>query len=151
MTGSRIGWIIGPEDALEQIGNLSTNTTYGVCGYIQEGADFALAQGDAFEAKIAEPFRRRRDLMLDLLATQNIVHAIPADGAMYIMLDIRATRLSGDEFAETLLKEHHVAVMPGESFGSAAAGHVRVALTVDDERLKEATRHLLDFAAHHAG
>ncbi len=150
MTGSRIGWIIGPEDALEQMGHLATNTTYGVCGYIQEGADFALAQGAAFESKIAEPFRRRRDLMLDLLAKQNIVHAIPADGAMYIMLDIRATRLSGETFAEALLKEHHVAVMPGESFGSAAAGHVRVALTVEDDRLAEATRHLLDFAAHHA-
>ena len=53
---------------------------------------------------------------------------------MYVMVDIRATGMTGIEFAEALLEEHLVAVMPGESFGKAAAGHVRIALTVDDAR-----------------
>ncbi len=150
MTGSRIGWVIGPEEALEHIGHLATNTTYGVSGFVQEAAVFALDQGGAFEAKIAEPFRRRRDLVLRLLKEQNVVRAIPADGAMYIMLDIRATGMSGEKFAESLLETHHVAVMPGESFGTSAAGHLRVALTVDDDRLAEAIQLLLNFAAKHA-
>lgn len=151
MTGSRIGWVIGPEEVLEHMGNLATNTTYGVAGFVQEAAAFALDQGADFEAKIAEPFRRRRDLVLRLLDGQNVVHAIPADGAMYIMLDIRTTGQSGEAFAEALLARHHVAVMPGESFGQAAAGHVRVALTVADARLEEAIRHLLALAAEMAG
>ena len=71
---------------------------------------------------------------------------IPADGAMYVMLDIRATGLSGEDFANRLLDTHHVAVMPGESFGQAAAGHVRVALTVDDERLAQAVGKLVALA-----
>lgn len=150
MTGSRIGWVIGPPDALEHMGHLATNTTYGVCGFIQQGADFALSLGPDFESTIAAPFRRRRDLVLGLVEGQNVVRAIPADGAMYVMLDIRATGLSGEGFAEALLKAHHVAVMPGESFGAAAAGHLRVALTVDDARLAEAVRLLLDFAATRA-
>lgn len=150
MTGSRIGWVIGPEEALEHIGHLATNTTYGVSGFVQEAAVFALDQGGAFEAKIAEPFRRRRDLVLRLLKEQNVVRAIPADGAMYIMLDIRATGMSGEKFAESLLETHHVAVMPGESFGTSAAGHLRLALTVDDDRLAEAIQLLLSFAAKHA-
>ncbi len=150
MTGSRIGWIIGPEDALEHMGHLATNTTYGVAGFVQEAASFALDQGAAFEAKIAEPFRRRRDLVLKQVQAQNVVRAIPADGAMYIMLDVRATGLSGEAFAETLLKQHHVAVMPGESFGAAAAGHVRVALTVADDRLEAAVAQLLQMAPRKA-
>ncbi|MDF1668649.1 MAG: pyridoxal phosphate-dependent aminotransferase [Roseovarius sp.] len=146
MTGSRIGWIVGPEDAIQRMGDLLTNTTYGVAGFVQEAACFALTQGAAFEARIAEPFRRRRDLVLAQVARQNVVRAIPADGAMYIMLDIRATGLSGESFATKLLDTHHVAVMPGESFGEAAAGHLRVALTVADDRLVAAVAQLLDLA-----
>lgn len=146
MTGSRIGWIIGPEEAVYHIGNLATHTTYGVAGFVQEAAYFALDQGEAFEAQIAEPFRRRRDLVLNLVAGQNVVRAVPAQGAMYVMLDLRATGLSGEDFAMQLLDRHHVAVMPGESFGQAAAGHVRVALTVADERLEDAIAKLIDMA-----
>ncbi|MEL7279025.1 MAG: aminotransferase class I/II-fold pyridoxal phosphate-dependent enzyme [Pseudomonadota bacterium] len=135
MTGSRIGWIIGSEEAIEHIGNLSTHTTYGVAGFVQEAAFYALNKGDAFEAEVAAPFLRRRDLVLDMIEGMNAIKVIPPEGAMYVMLDLRATGLSGLDFAMRLLDEHHVAVMPGESFGQAAAGHVRVGLTVDDDRL----------------
>ncbi len=147
MTGSRVGWIIGPEDAIDTLIDLATATTYGVPGYIQDGALFALHQGAELEEKIAAPFRRRRDLALSILSQQNTVTAIPAEGAMYVMLDIRATGLSGREFAEALLDAHHIAVMPGESFGHSAAGHIRVALTVDDDRLSDALQTLCTFAA----
>ena len=69
---------------------------------------------------------------------------------MYAMLDIRATGMSGEDFAFALLEKHRIAVMPGESFGDAAAGHVRVALTVEDDRLREAVAVLLDFAGRMA-
>ena len=65
---------------------------------------------------------------------------------MYIMLDIRSTGMSGETFAEALLDQHHIAVMPGESFGEAAAGHLRVALTVNDDRFEKALTTLIQFA-----
>lgn len=144
MTGSRIGWIIAPEEVIFHIGNLSTNTTYGVAGFIQEAAFYALGKGDAFEAKVAKPFHRRRDLVMEMVEGMNGLGAIPSDGGMYVMLDIRDTGLSGDGFANRLLDEHHVAVMPGESFGQAAAGHLRVALTVNDERLVGAVGSIIE-------
>lgn len=147
MTGSRIGWIVGPEAAVGHLINLSTHTTYGVAGYIQEAALFALRQGPEFEARIAEPFRRRREIALGILAGQNLVRAVPPQGAMYMMLDIRATGLSGQTFADRLLEETRIAVMPGESFGRAAAGHVRVAMTVEDGAFAAAFERLVDFAA----
>jgi arginine:pyruvate transaminase len=84
------------------------------------------------------------------LARQDTVTAIPAQGAMYLMLDVRRTGLSGRAFAEALLDARRIAVMPGESFGISAAGHIRVALTVEDERLLRAIRSLCSFAADYA-
>ena len=146
MTGSRIGWIVAPEEVIANLIELVTNTTYGVAGFIQQAALFALAQGDEVEKEVAEPFFRRRAVVQKLVETQNIAKLVPAQGAMYVMLDLRATGLSGKEFASRLLDDELIAVMPGESFGEAAAGHVRIALTVEDSKLEDAIKRLLDFA-----
>ncbi|MEL6887454.1 MAG: pyridoxal phosphate-dependent aminotransferase [Pseudomonadota bacterium] len=150
MTGSRCGWVIGPEEVIAHLITFATHTTYGVPGFIQDASVFALNQGAAFEDQIAAPFRRRRALAQQVLAGQNTVGLIPAQGAMYLMLDIRATGLSGDDFANALLDHHHIAVMPGESFGAAAAGHVRVAMTIEDVAFESALRTLCSFAEQRA-
>jgi arginine:pyruvate transaminase len=147
MTGSRLGWLAGPEEVIADLVNLSTHTTYGVPGYIQEAGLFALRQGAAVEAGVAAPFLRRRDALMRRVAGQNLLRAIPPQGAMYVMLDVRATGLSGSAFADRLLDEEKVAVMPGESFGSASAGHLRVALTLPDDVFEEAIARLFAFAA----
>jgi arginine:pyruvate transaminase len=146
MTGSRIGWVCGPASVIAQMTNLSTHTTYGVPGYIQDAAVFALSQGTRAEAKVAAPFLRRRALTLKVLAGQNLIRAVPVRGAMYAMLDIRATGLTGEAFANALLDAEKIAVMPGESFGQAAAGHIRVAMTIDDDAYVAALTRLLRFA-----
>lgn len=147
MTGSRVGWIVGPKEVIAHLTNLATHTTYGVAGFVQDAALFALRKGPALEDKIAAPFARRRKITVDILGQQNHVRMIPADGAMYVMLDIRDTGLSGEAFANCLLDEHHIAVMPGESFGQAAAGHLRVAMTIDDDTYGAALQTLCAFAA----
>ncbi|MEP2533216.1 pyridoxal phosphate-dependent aminotransferase [Shimia sp.] len=147
MTGSRIGWLVGPEEAIDHLINLATHTTYGVAGFIQDAAIFALNQGPELEEKIAAPFRRRRALAHTILDAQKTVTLVPAQGAMYLMLDIRATGLSGECFANSLLDHHNIAVMPGESFGQSAAGHIRVAMTVADEKFATAMQTLVDHAA----
>ncbi|KMK67591.1 pyridoxal phosphate-dependent aminotransferase [Puniceibacterium sp. IMCC21224] len=150
MTGSRLGWIVAPEAVITPLIDLATNTTYGVPGYIQDAALFALEQGSTLEEAVAAPFRRRRMLAQQILGAQSVVGQIPSQGAMYVMLDIRATALSGESFANALLDTHHIAVMPGESFGASAAGHVRVALTVADDALAQALGTLCEFAAERA-
>ena len=148
MTGSRCGWIIGPEEAIAHLSNLATHTTYGVPGYIQDASRYALEQGVNFEDEIAAPFRRRRAIAYEILARQNTVKLIPAQGAMYLMLDVRATGMSGEAFANSLLDTHQIAVMPGESFGTSAGGHLRVAMTVEDEAFRAALITLLSHAEH---
>ncbi len=146
MTGSRVGWVCGPADVISHLINLATHTNYGVPGFVQDAAHFALGQGDAVEEAVAAPFRRRRDLTLQALAGQNVIRAVPAQGAMYVMLDIRATGMDGESFANALLDAERIAVMPGESFGQAAAGHVRVAMTIADDAYLAALSRLMAFA-----
>ncbi len=147
MTGSRIGWICGPKDAISHIINLATHTTYGVPGYIQDAALSALNEGAWLEDEVAAPFKRRREIVLEVLQGQTLIKAAPISGAMYAMLDIRATGLNGEDFANRLLQAHHIAVMPGESFGAAAAGHLRIAMTVEDDAFRKALTTLVNFAA----
>ncbi|PTX56081.1 arginine:pyruvate transaminase [Litoreibacter ponti] len=146
MTGSRVGWIVGPQEVIAHAINLATHITYGVPGYIQDAALFALTAGPELEDRVGAPFAKRRDLAHEILAGQNAVRLVPNAGAMYLMLDVRDTGLSGEAFALALLHQERIAVMPGESFGEAAAGHVRVAMTVEDARFEDALRRIVAFA-----
>ena len=150
MTGSRVGWIVAPKSVIPHLIDLSTSTTYGVPGYIQDAALFALEQGDPLEEDVGAPFQRRRALAKDALNGVNALRIVPSGGAMYLMLDIRATGMSGLDFALALLEAEKIAVMPGESFGKAAAGHIRVAMTIDDDRFVKALKRLAAFAQSHA-
>lgn len=146
MTGSRVGWVVGPCEVIYHMINLATHTTYGVAGFVQDAAVFALQKGSVLEDQISAPFRRRREIAKRLIDSQNVVRMISSGGAMYVMLDIRATGLTGEAFGRKLLDEHKIAVMPGESFGQSAAGHIRVALTVEDHAFEAAFACLLEFA-----
>ena len=146
MTGSRVGWIVGPEDVIAHLINLATHTTYGVPGYIQDAALFALNEGPWLEDEVGAPFKRRREIAERLIAGQNLVGLVPSAGAMYLMLDLRGTGMTGEAFAQAFLDAHGIAVMPGESFGAAAGGHVRVAMTLEDSAFQTALSTLLSFA-----
>lgn len=146
MTGSRLGWIVGPPGIITQIADLATSTTYGVPGFIQDAAEWALREGQDIELATAATYARRRKIALTALNGANAVTPVPSQGAMYVMLDIRATGLTGRAFAEGLLDTHRIAVMPGESFGKSAAGHLRIALTVADDQLEAALKTLCAYA-----
>jgi arginine:pyruvate transaminase len=150
MTGSRIGWVVGPEEIIHHMIQLATHTTYGVPGYIQEAALFAINQGKTLEEAISAPFRRRNKIANKVFSNQNLLKPVLSSGGMYVMLDIRNTGLSGKEFAKELLKERKIAVMPGESFGFSASGHVRLALTVEDNILEDALREIIAFSKKYA-
>ncbi len=146
MTGSRLGWIVGPEAVIEHLVNLSTHTTYGVPGYIQMAALAALQAGPELERRVAAPYAARRAAALRVLGASDVLGVAPCEGGMFVLLDVRATGLDGEAFAERLLDEEGIAVMPGESFGQATAGHVRVALTRPEDQLVAGLTRLVRFA-----
>ena len=89
MTGARLGWAVGPVDAIGRMTDLAGTTTYGLPGFIQDAAVHALTQLAASEAEVAARYRRRRDIALDVLRGANAVGFVPPRGGMYVMLDIR--------------------------------------------------------------
>ena len=148
MTGSRLGWLLGPKEIIAKAIDLATNMTYGVPGFIQHAGIFALEQGKEFEEKISRPFNRRQKLALDILKDFPNLNHIPPQGGMYVMLNIRTTGMSGITFAHKLLDIEKIAVMPGESFGKAASGHIRISLTLEDKKFEETFRRICKFASH---
>ncbi|HSF96219.1 MAG TPA: pyridoxal phosphate-dependent aminotransferase [Thermohalobaculum sp.] len=146
MTGSRLGWVLGPAEAVARMGDLANTTTYGIPPFIQDAAAHALNDGDAIETGIAARYRCRAQAAVEAVGNGRGIRAVPPQGGMYLMLDIRETGLDGAEFANRLLDAERITVMPGESFGRAAAGHVRVALTVPEAELVEAIGRIARFA-----
>jgi arginine:pyruvate transaminase len=146
MTGWRVGWLVGPESVIGYGADYAIASTYGIPGFIQDAALFALGQEDDIDRTIAARYRRRRDAALAAIEGARGVRAHRPAGGMYLMLDIRQTGMSGTDFALDLLETEGVAVMPGESFGAAAAGHLRVALTVPEAVLVPALRRLVAHA-----
>ncbi|MEM8789560.1 MAG: pyridoxal phosphate-dependent aminotransferase [Pseudomonadota bacterium] len=146
MTGWRLGWIVGPAGAIAAAADLLVNTTYGVPGFIQDAGLHALTGAHhGIEADVTRLYADRRKAALEALEGAGL-RISPPQGGMYVMLDIRGTGRSGIDFAQDLLDTHGIAVMPGESFGAAAAGHLRIALTRPRAELTAALRTLTDFA-----
>ena len=146
MTGFRCGWIAGPEGVISRLADLATVSTYGVAGFVQDAALQAVVHGEQIEARVANIYRQRLEVAMECLSGVNSVLVVPPKGTMYMLLDVSPTGLSGIEFARRLLEDRRIAVMPGESFGQATSGHVRVALTTNSANLSEALNSLIDFA-----
>jgi len=138
MTGSRLGWVVAPAEVAARLADLSIATNYGLPGFIQAAGVFALEEADAAEAAVRARYGARRAAVLEALGAGGPLRPVHPQGGMYVLLDGRASGLSGVDLANRLLDEAGVATMPGESFGKAAAGHLRLALTQPEEVLRDA-------------
>lgn len=146
MSGWRVGWLIGPPELARHAANLALCMLYGSPGFVQDAATVALTQELVEVAAMRERFRRRRDAVCRRLAGLPGLACQRPRGGMFLMLDMRRTGLSADAFAKALLAEEGVAVLAADAFGGGAAGHVRLSLTVPDERLAEACNRIGRFA-----
>jgi arginine:pyruvate transaminase len=144
--GFRCGWIIGPPALQGHLFNLLLCMTYGSPGFVQEGALAVLRHDLAEVAALREDYRARAALMCRVLADAPDCRAVPPEGGMFVLLDIRGTGLGSEEFALTLLERELVAVLPCDGFGPSGAGHLRIALCAPEARLEEAGRRIVRFA-----
>jgi arginine:pyruvate transaminase len=142
MTGWRAGWAIGPVELAEHLVYLTMCMLYGSPGFIQDAAEFALKTPLDEVGELFELYQRRAAAIIDEFSKLGALRPRMPEGGMFLMLDIRATGLSGDVFARHLLEEEDVSVLPGEGFGPSAAGHVRICVTTDETRLREACRRI---------
>lgn len=136
--GLRSGWCVGSPEFCARALPLSEAMLFGNQPFIADATAAALSLPSLVARQMAESFARRADLVANALngIAGMTVHRPKA--GMFALVNISATGLSGNVFADLLLDHQSVAVMPGESFGTALAGWVRVSLTQPDEVLEMA-------------
>jgi arginine:pyruvate transaminase len=144
--GFRAGWAAGPAEFCEKLLPVSEIMLFGVQPFIADMTAMALSQHFDTADVMRENYARRVKIVEQALAGSNLVKPMAPEGGMFILLDVTATGLGGEEFAWELLKQEKVAVMPGTSFGDQAAGFLRISLTVPEDVLENAIRRVGDLA-----
>ncbi|MGQ5717790.1 pyridoxal phosphate-dependent aminotransferase [Pseudochrobactrum asaccharolyticum] len=136
--GFRSGWCIGPEEFTDRLLPLSEYLLFGVQPFIADMTAYALNRPATAAKQMLENFYRRAQMISERLDGQaGITCKIPQAG-MFILVDIRATGLTGADFAMRLLEEEKIATMPGDSFGSNLVGFLRLSLSVADHQIDDA-------------
>ena len=150
MTGWRIGYLCAPAELADAALKIHQYVMLCAPNMGQVAALAALRSARAEKEAMVEEYRLRRNLVVAGLNRAGLSCHLP-EGAFYAFPSIEGTGLSDVEFAERLLAEERVAVVPGSVFGEGGAGHLRCAYAVSREDLSEAVRRIERFVAGLSG
>lgn len=145
--GFRSGWCVGPAEFCARLLPLSETMLFGSQPFIADMTALAVSEPSPVAAGMAERFARRAGILADALDGVGGMRVHRPEAGMFALIDVRATGLSGVDFASGLLDRQKVAVMPGESFGAGLSGWLRLSLTQPDDRTIEATKRIAAHAA----
>ena len=138
LPGFRAGWIASPLDVTQRLVLVAEAMLFGSQPFIEDALAVALSQRHPEVENLSAAFKDRAQQLVGAFEGSTAAKARMPEGGMFIMVDIRETGMSGEDFAWMLLNDHDIVVMPGESFGTGGAGHIRLALTNDVKVLREA-------------
>jgi arginine:pyruvate transaminase len=147
MPGWRAGWLVGPKELVSHVEALAIAMLYGLPGFVQEAALTAIGCAGEAEARMREFCARRRDYVMSELAAAPGLHCMIPDAGMFMLIDVRATGLSGYDFMIRLFRAEGVSVLDGGAFGRGTAGFVRLFFGTDEASLHEGCRRIRRFAA----
>jgi aminotransferase len=146
MTGWRIGYACAPEKVLSAIVKIHAYTA--LCAPItgQKAALEALLHGEQSVVDMVQQYNQRRRLIVEGLNEIGLPCHMPA-GAFYAFPSIAPSGLSAEEFAERLLFEERVAVVPGSAFGAGGQGHIRCSYATSITNIETALLRIQRFMA----
>lgn len=136
MTGWRLGYMDVPPQIFQSLEKIQSHTISNVTTFIQYGGVEALTGPQEEQHKMRTAFRERRDVLVNGLRELGLKCPMP-DGAFYAYPDVGEFG-SGEEIAERLLEEAHVAVSPGNAFGESGKNNIRFSYAASVERIEEA-------------
>jgi aspartate aminotransferase len=150
MSGWRLGYAAGPVPVIKAMTSLQSQSTTNASTLSQAAACAALDGDQRCVREMCAEFKRRHDVVFELIAALPGVSCVPAKGAFYLFPNVevalRAKGLGSDvELCERLLEATGVALVPGSAFG--APGHVRLSFAASLELLEEALRRMHAFLA----
>ena len=137
MCGWRIGYACGPEDLIQAMLRAHQYILMCISTTAQDAAIAALQEGRPFVEKMVEDYDRRRKLMVSGLNEIGLPTVEPK-GAFYVFPKVDVTGLDDEAFAEQLLLEERVALVPGSAFGEAGRGYVRCSYATAYDQLEAA-------------
>ena len=149
MTGWRIGYVAAPHVILEAMLKVHQYTIMCAGTAAQEAALEALRHGEEDVQQMHDDYARRRRMFVDGLNRIGLPTCEPR-GAFYAFPNISSTGMTDEEFAEKLLFEEQVAVVPGSSFGACGVGFVRCAYCTAYDKLAEALVRIERFLKNHS-
>jgi arginine:pyruvate transaminase len=138
LPGFRAGWVACPAAVTPRLVLVAEAMLFGSQPFIEDALVVALTEQHDEVQRMRIAYRERAQVLVEAINGSDAVSARMPEGGMFVMVDVRATKLSGEEFAWKLLDDHNIGVMPGESFGKGGAGHIRIALTVEASVLRKA-------------
>jgi len=131
MTGWRIGYLGGPQDIIDAISKLQDHSTSCPVSISQKAAIAALKAPDEFSQKMCQEFQKRRDYLILRLTAIKKLGFVKPEGAFYVFCNISKTRLDSIAFANRLLDEAMVAVIPGDGFGRNDCMRISFATSIE--------------------
>lgn len=145
MTGWRLGYLAGPAELVTQLPKLQENIA--ACAPLpsQYAAIEAFSGNGDEPERMREGFERRRNVLVEGINQTGKLSCRYPKGTFYAMVNITQTGMKSEEFAYALLKEAHVAVVPGITYGEACEGYVRIAYTMEEEKIREGLRRIRKF------
>ncbi len=144
MTGWRIGYAAGPADLIKGLVRIHQYTVMSAPTMSQVAALEALEHGENAVLEMVAEYDRRRKLIVKGLNSLGLKTFEP-HGAFYAFPQISVTGMDEDSFAERLLQEEKVAVVPGSAFGLGGEGFVRCSYATSYEKIEEALRRIERF------
>ncbi len=148
MTGWRIGYAAAPAEILGMMRKVHQYTIMCAPTVAQYAALAALREGEPYVQEMRAEYDRRRRLIVSGLNEIGLTCTEP-QGAFYAFPSIAITGMDENEFAERLLQEEHVAVVPGSAFGEAGKGYVRCSYATAYEQIEEALERMYRFVKRH--
>ncbi|MEE8551825.1 MAG: LL-diaminopimelate aminotransferase [Desulfobacterales bacterium] len=140
MTGWRIGFAVGRKEIIQALGQIKSNIDSGAFQAVQVAGIAALEENQDCVDNINKVYTERRDILVDGLVELGLSVEKPR-ATFYVWIEAPKGYNSA-EFTSHLLSKGGIVVTPGNGFGEAGEGYVRMALTVDKERLKEAVERI---------
>lgn len=144
MTGWRLGYALGPEPVISQMTKLHQFAIMSAPTNSQYAAIEALKYGDKDIAKMREDYDMRRRFTVNAFREIGL-ECFEPEGAFYAFPCIKSTGLSSNDFCERLIKEKHVAVIPGTAFGDCGEGFIRVSYCYSIDNIRKAIDKIGEF------
>ena len=144
MTGYRIGYVLAHKELIEMINKIHQYTIMCAPTSSQYAAIEAVKNGDNDIEEMFISFKQRRNYIVNELNRIGLKTHMPK-GAFYVFPSIKCTGLSSEAFCEKLLDEQNLALVPGNAFGDAGEGYVRISYAYSMEEIKQAIAKLEEF------